>query len=147
MLSLLHEEYGEVNPTFRSKRLIVIALVTLCLATAILMILLLRSHSTLRQYDPWVDLNDDGRIDILDLFLLAAHFGTSGTPIDKRQSCGWIEGIVGGMWNDFSIGLIPNKAVLSLENDQKFIISVKGSYWAPFDFGPRPFYFALNVAQ
>lgn len=34
-------------------------------------------------YDPWLDLNDDGVINVVDLQLLALIFGTSGKPIDK----------------------------------------------------------------
>jgi len=34
-------------------------------------------------YDPWIDYNDDGKIDYLDLYMLAKAYGTSGTPINK----------------------------------------------------------------
>lgn len=34
-------------------------------------------------YDPWVDLNDDGKIDGKDIANVAARFGTLGTPINK----------------------------------------------------------------
>lgn len=32
------------------------------------------------QYDPWADLNDDGRVNIKDAVLLGVAFGTSGDP-------------------------------------------------------------------
>jgi len=35
------------------------------------------------EYDPWKDINDDGKINILDILGLAVIFGTEGTPIDK----------------------------------------------------------------
>jgi len=35
------------------------------------------SHSI---YDPWVDTNDDGQINIVDLYAAAVAFGTSGDP-------------------------------------------------------------------
>ena len=34
-------------------------------------------------YDPWMDLNDDGIIDVYDLQALASVYGTSGEPINK----------------------------------------------------------------
>ena len=35
------------------------------------------------EYDPWVDGNDDGIIDIVDIVNLAIRFGEEGTPINK----------------------------------------------------------------
>jgi len=34
-------------------------------------------------YDPWADLNDDGKIDMRDVYVVARKFGTTGTPINK----------------------------------------------------------------
>ena len=39
------------------------------------------------EYDSWKDLNDDGEIDIDDLYLLANQYGTSGEPKTKRSCC------------------------------------------------------------
>lgn len=36
-------------------------------------------------YDPWLDLNDDGVIDVFDLHLLSLIYGTIGTPINKTE--------------------------------------------------------------
>ncbi len=36
-------------------------------------------------YDPWLDTNDDGKIDMKDIAAAARAFGTSGTPINKTQ--------------------------------------------------------------
>jgi len=35
------------------------------------------------EYDPWLDINDDGTINILDVANVASAYGTSGTPINK----------------------------------------------------------------
>jgi hypothetical protein len=34
-------------------------------------------------YDPWIDLDDDGDIDIFDIVQMAGAYGTTGTPINK----------------------------------------------------------------
>jgi len=36
-------------------------------------------------YDPWIDTNDDGIIDAIDLQALASIYSTSGTPINKTE--------------------------------------------------------------
>ncbi len=54
--------------------------------------LLVRVSATL-PYDPWDDINDDGKIDIKDIADVAARFGTSGTPLTKAYlayDSGWI---------------------------------------------------------
>ncbi len=39
--------------------------------------------SSIGEYDPWMDTNDDGRIDMRDIGNLARMFGAEGTPINK----------------------------------------------------------------
>ncbi len=36
------------------------------------------------EYDNWYDINDDGIIDIQDIYTVALRFGTMGTPINKQ---------------------------------------------------------------
>jgi len=36
-------------------------------------------------YDPWIDTNDDGIIDVYDLQAMGSIYGTSGTPINKTD--------------------------------------------------------------
>jgi hypothetical protein len=38
-----------------------------------------------KDYDPWVDTDDNGITNMLDLYNIAQLFGTSGTPINKTQ--------------------------------------------------------------
>jgi len=37
------------------------------------------------EHDPWIDLNDDGSIDLYDAVVLLTRFGSKGTPINKTQ--------------------------------------------------------------
>ncbi len=37
------------------------------------------------EYDPWIDTNDDGIIDIVDVAIMASIYGTEGTPINKTE--------------------------------------------------------------
>jgi hypothetical protein len=66
----------------KKKDLVIIALAAFCLTATLFMIVSTRSQSQ-SQYDPWVDLNDDGAINILDAITLSNHFLESGTPINK----------------------------------------------------------------
>ncbi len=54
--------------------------ITLTLAITIIPV---STQEGIRDYDPWYDINDDGKIDIKDVAGIAVKFGTSGTPINK----------------------------------------------------------------
>jgi hypothetical protein len=60
-------------------------LVALMLSAMILTLILIpiSGSQITPQYDPWVDINDDGVIDIFDAISFATVFGTTGTPINK----------------------------------------------------------------
>lgn len=70
-----------------TKRDLVIAvLCTFCLTFTLFTILPAGSNykaSSIGEYDPWTDLNDDGIIDYLDISMAARAFGATGTPINK----------------------------------------------------------------
>ncbi len=67
------------------KDLIIVALATFCMTAILFMTIPTRSSSTIGGYDPWVDLNDDGSIDIFDAITLADAYGTKGIPINKTE--------------------------------------------------------------
>jgi hypothetical protein len=68
------------------KDLIIAVLATFCLTATMFMVASTRSETPIGTYDPIVDLNHDGKIDILDAIILANHFGTSGTPVDENAT-------------------------------------------------------------
>lgn len=65
----------------KSKNLVIttISIIFLAIASAPL------SSQEGSSYDPWIDYNDDGDIDVNDLHELAAKYGTSGKPINKTE--------------------------------------------------------------
>lgn len=69
----------------KERRLILTALITFCLTATLFRVLLINGESPVGTYDAWYDVNDDGRIDILDIVKLTARYGTTGTPINKTE--------------------------------------------------------------
>ena len=63
------------------KDLIIVVLATFCLTSVLFLIP--ASSSGILPYDPWWDVNDDGKIDIQDLARVSGAFGTYGEPINK----------------------------------------------------------------
>jgi hypothetical protein len=66
----------------RKRDLVIAVLITFCL-TAMLFSVRFTGSQTPGQYDPWLDINDDGRILIEDVAWVAKAFGTKGDPINK----------------------------------------------------------------
>jgi hypothetical protein len=67
------------------KDLVIVALATFCLTATLFMVKPIGSQSQVGlspagTYDSWVDLNDDGIIDIYDAILFSNHFDTTGDP-------------------------------------------------------------------
>lgn len=65
------------------KDLVIAVLSTFCLTVTLFAVIPTRSSPGIGDYDPWYDINDDGKIDGRDLTVLARAFGSSGTPINK----------------------------------------------------------------
>ena len=59
---------------------IVLGFLAICLTATLLV-----GVTSSAEYDPWVDGNDDGIIDIVDIVNLAIRFGEEGTPINKTE--------------------------------------------------------------
>jgi hypothetical protein len=69
---------------YMKKDLIISVLLTFCLTCILFIAVPTMSQETL-EYDPWKDVNDDGKIDILDVTSLTGIYGAQGTPINKTE--------------------------------------------------------------
>jgi len=65
---------------------IIAVLITFCVTAALFMIIPIRGTTVTKTYNPWADINNDGKVDLSDLVLLALSYGTSGTPIPRGGS-------------------------------------------------------------
>ena len=62
------------------KDLMVAAILTFCLTATLFMIIPTESSPAAGEYDPWVDINEDGEINIMDIASVAKSYGASGNP-------------------------------------------------------------------
>jgi len=62
------------------KNMIIAVMITFCFTATLFLVIPISSANT---YDPWVDVNDDGKIGLQELSLLAKSYNTAGTPINK----------------------------------------------------------------
>jgi hypothetical protein len=61
--------------------------------------------ASVAEYEPWVDITDDGVTDVFDIVGWAIAFGASGTPITKESvecDSGWID-IMGNAGQSFTV--------------------------------------------
>ena len=65
------------------KDVMIAVVITFCLTATLFMIIPTNSSLRPRDYDPWYDINDDGKIDVKDVYKVSLKYGTSGTPINK----------------------------------------------------------------
>lgn len=67
---------------------IIAVLAAFCLIASMFLVQLARSQ-TLGQYDPWLDITGDGKINIEDVANVAKAFGTSGDPTRNVNVTNW----------------------------------------------------------
>ena len=76
------------------KDLIIVGLATFCLTVTLFLAVPTRSLSPAGKYDPFIDLNNDGRINILDAIIFSNHYQTGGTPavskLSMQYDSGWM---------------------------------------------------------
>jgi hypothetical protein len=70
------------------KDLTIAVLATFCL-TATLFIIAPTSSAPARQYDPWLDYNGDGKIELKDVYAMYLAYGTSGDPTKNVNVTNW----------------------------------------------------------
>jgi hypothetical protein len=77
------------------KDLIIVVLATFCLVSTMFIVLprsaqnLVSTASALSQYDPWCDINHDGKINILDVVAVTSRYGTTGDPALNINVTNW----------------------------------------------------------
>jgi hypothetical protein len=73
------------------KDLVIVILATFCLTLTLFTILPTHSSSSTAtlEYDPWLDVNDDGKMDGKDIALTALVFGTAGDPTKNVNVTNW----------------------------------------------------------
>lgn len=80
------------------KDLIIVALATFCLTATLFMMIPTRSETPVGTYDPWVDVNEDGKINVLDSIVQGNHFFTSGDSTKnvtvKDDTFSWSSGTI-----------------------------------------------------
>jgi hypothetical protein len=69
------------------KDLIIAVLATFCLTATLFIIVPTRSQTA--QYDPWVDLDEDGQISIYDVVQLTSIYGKTGDPARNVNVTNW----------------------------------------------------------
>jgi len=73
--------------------LIIVILTTFLLTVALFTVIPILSQSA-GEYDPWLDINDDGKIDMKDVGSVARAFGATGDATVKaaiEYDSGWID--------------------------------------------------------
>lgn len=71
------------------KSLVLIALATFCLTLSLFMVKPTRSQTSSDKYDPFLDTNSDGTIDIYDAIQFAGVYGSSGDPTKNVNVTNW----------------------------------------------------------
>jgi predicted secreted protein len=74
-----------------SRRELTISVVATCCLTTVLLSIVWIGWAA--EWDPWMDVNEDGIVNVLDLYDLAQKYGTNGTALEKAgllYDSGWI---------------------------------------------------------
>ena len=67
------------------KGMIIAVLITFCLTATLFMVIPTNSSSGPRDYNPWYDVNNDGKIDVKDIYGVSMKYGTTATEDSTRN--------------------------------------------------------------
>ena len=95
-------------------RRVALSVFALSLTCLVLLAGVSSTSSAAREYDPLVDVTDDGKINILDLAKVATLFGTEGQPINKTLLMIEIPKRMNHAENNITIAL---QLILDLQNE------------------------------
>jgi hypothetical protein len=133
----------------KKKDLAIVALATFCLTATLFMIKPIGSQSSptespIGTYDPWVDYNADGNVDIYDAITLAHHCNTPGDPTKNVNVTNWPTGLTSVLtptWNQsISIPLIEG-------TDQPIPLIYPGSSGLDMYFSFNPGTATANISK
>ena len=93
------------------KDLIIAVLLTFCLTVTLFTIL--STMAQVPEYDIWLDFNDDGKIDMRDIGVVARAFGANGQPINKTFVLLQLQAAVTELQGDFEAKL-PDHNVITI---------------------------------
>jgi hypothetical protein len=94
------------------KHLVIAVLAIFCLTSTLFIIIPTSGSPDAGDYDPWLDINDDGKIDMKDVGAVCRAFGTKGEPINKTALC--------------LICFELNDTVVALQSDVAFLLTKIG---------------------
>ena len=110
------------------KDLFVAVLLTFCLSFTLFQVLPIGSQSA-GDYDPWLDYNDDGEIDMRDVGPIARAYGSEGTPINKTKLLLELQARIDEL-NATLISLMENSFVV----EDIVLVENAGTYEIPVDY-------------
>jgi hypothetical protein len=114
-----------------NKNMIIAVTITFCFIATLLMVIPIRSQSS-GQYDPWFDINDDGRINMDEIVASTTAFGATGDPTKNVNVTNWIPpeptiewcGDYSIQWNSSGVqgGPVGNVPLLNVKNYEKMTV-------------------------
>ncbi|MEM3610414.1 MAG: hypothetical protein QW076_05970 [Candidatus Anstonellales archaeon] len=112
-------------------------MLTFCLTATLFTIIPIRSSST-REYDPWLDYNDDGIIDMKDIYQTVLHYCAEGDPVNKTALLYNV--------NETFTELLSRIGALEARIPKKGYISIPPTAFTPKE-NTQPYYIYYNVLE